>query len=139
MPTGAPRRGPASGAGGGTGRGPVRLGDDPPDGAVLRCGCARPGAWPPSSARLAGLVAETGSPLSHLAILARERGVPVVVGYRGARAQLDGRARWCTSTAPPGGSTPSPERPLQRPRTTDEATREVPPMNARRRGGGRGW
>jgi pyruvate,water dikinase len=33
---------------------------------------------------LAGLVAETGSPLSHLAILAREMGVPTVVGMRGA-------------------------------------------------------
>jgi pyruvate,water dikinase len=30
--------------------------------------------------RLAGLVAETGSVLSHLAILAREFGVPAVVG-----------------------------------------------------------
>jgi rifampicin phosphotransferase len=34
---------------------------------------------------LAGLVAETGSPLSHLAILARELGVPCVVGHAGAR------------------------------------------------------
>jgi hypothetical protein len=29
-------------------------------------------------------VAETGSPLSHLAILAREHGVPTVVGHAGA-------------------------------------------------------
>jgi pyruvate,water dikinase len=34
--------------------------------------------------RLAGLIAETGSPLSHLAILARELSVPVVVGVPGA-------------------------------------------------------
>ena len=34
--------------------------------------------------RLGGLVAETGSPLSHLAILAREHGVPTVVGHAGA-------------------------------------------------------
>jgi phosphohistidine swiveling domain-containing protein len=33
---------------------------------------------------LAGLVAETGSVLSHLAILAREYGVPTVVGVRDA-------------------------------------------------------
>jgi pyruvate,water dikinase len=33
---------------------------------------------------LAGLVAETGGALSHLAILAREQGVPVVVGVAGA-------------------------------------------------------
>ena len=34
---------------------------------------------------LGGLIAETGSVLSHLAILAREFGVPVVVGVEGAR------------------------------------------------------
>jgi phosphohistidine swiveling domain-containing protein len=33
---------------------------------------------------LAGLVAETGSVLSHLAILAREFGVPTAVGIEGA-------------------------------------------------------
>ncbi len=33
---------------------------------------------------LAGLVAETGSVLSHLAILAREYGVPTVVGLANA-------------------------------------------------------
>ena len=38
--------------------------------------------------RLAGIVAETGSVLSHLAILAREAGVPTVVGYAGAMEEL---------------------------------------------------
>jgi pyruvate,water dikinase len=38
--------------------------------------------------RLAGLVAETGSPLSHLAILAREHGVPTVVGLVGATTRF---------------------------------------------------
>jgi phosphoenolpyruvate-protein kinase (PTS system EI component) len=38
--------------------------------------------------RLGGLVAETGSPLSHLAILAREHGVPTVVGHAGATDEL---------------------------------------------------
>jgi phosphohistidine swiveling domain-containing protein len=33
---------------------------------------------------LAGLVAETGSVLSHLAIVARELGVPTVIGLREA-------------------------------------------------------
>jgi pyruvate,water dikinase len=37
---------------------------------------------------LAGLVSETGSPLSHLAILAREQGVPTVVGVAGACRRL---------------------------------------------------
>ena len=34
----------------------------------------------------AGLIAETGSALSHLAILAREAGVPTVVGVADARS-----------------------------------------------------
>jgi pyruvate,water dikinase len=38
--------------------------------------------------RLAGLVAETGSVLAHLAILAREAGVPTVVGAAGATGQF---------------------------------------------------
>jgi len=37
----------------------------------------------------AGVVAETGSPLSHLAILAREMGVPVVVGVSDARDRFE--------------------------------------------------
>jgi rifampicin phosphotransferase len=42
----------------------------------------------PVLSALAGLVAETGSPLSHLAILAREHGVPTVVGVAGARERF---------------------------------------------------
>lgn len=57
--------------------------------------------------RLGGLVSRTGSPLSHLAILAREHGVPTVVAVSGALEALppgtsvvvDGRA---------GSVTPSP-------------------------------
>ncbi|MBF6170734.1 PEP/pyruvate-binding domain-containing protein [Nocardia blacklockiae] len=86
------------GAGGGSGRGVVHIGHRPPPGSVLvvrhldpRLAAVVPG--------LAGLIAETGSPLSHLAILAREHGVPVVVGYAdatrrlpdGAEVELDGR------------------------------------------------
>jgi phosphohistidine swiveling domain-containing protein len=73
------------GAGGGRGVGKVH---DPSDGAP------RPGAvlvvhtLEPGLAgllpRAAGLVAETGSVLSHLAILARELGVPTVVGVADA-------------------------------------------------------
>jgi pyruvate,water dikinase len=37
---------------------------------------------------IAGLVAETGSALSHLAILAREMRVPTVCGVRDARARF---------------------------------------------------
>jgi pyruvate,water dikinase len=65
----------------------VHHGSDPPDGAVLVVDHLDPrlaGVVP----RLAGLVAETGSPLSHLAILAREFHVPVVVGVADARSRF---------------------------------------------------
>lgn len=42
---------------------------------------------------LAGIVSETGSTLSHLAILAREHGVPAVVGHGGAVDRLDPGSR----------------------------------------------
>jgi rifampicin phosphotransferase len=77
------------GAGGGRGCGPVHpldpLGDGglPPDGAVLVVPTLDPGLAP-LLPRLGGLVAETGSVLSHLAILAREHGVPTVVALPGA-------------------------------------------------------
>ncbi|QYG93190.1 pyruvate, phosphate dikinase [Iamia sp. SCSIO 61187] len=81
-------RGEATGAGGGVGRGLVTHdADDPPSGSVLVVGTLRPDLAPVLP-RLAGLVSETGSPLAHLAILAREAGVATVVGYADATAQL---------------------------------------------------
>jgi pyruvate,water dikinase len=79
--------GRATGAGGGVGRGRADHDLDPRPGSVLVVAHLDPrlAAVVP---RLAGLVAETGSPLSHLAILAREHGVPTVVGHRGARDQF---------------------------------------------------
>lgn len=71
------------GAGGGRGSGRVAF-EDPAVGDVLVVRTLDP-ALAPLLPTLAGLVAETGSPLSHLAILARERGVPVVVGHRSVR------------------------------------------------------
>ncbi len=87
---GGDRRGEGTGTpvGGGRGRGVVSV--DPTEagaGDVLVVRSLDPrlaGVIP----RLAGLVAETGSPLSHLAILAREHGVPTVVGRSGALAAL---------------------------------------------------
>ncbi len=72
------------GAGGGRGSGFVHDGAGlPQPGAVLVVRTLDPNlaAVLPG---LGGLVAETGSPLSHLAILAREMGVPTVVGVEGA-------------------------------------------------------
>lgn len=73
-----------TGAGGGRGRGVVSHDvDDVVDGSVLvvqTLDASLAAALP----RLAGLVAETGSVLAHVAILAREAGVPTVVGATGA-------------------------------------------------------
>ena len=80
--------GGGTGAGGGTGSGPVTYDhDDPPTNSVLVTTTLSPGLAP-LLPRLAGIVAETGSVLSHLAILAREAGVPTVVGYAGATDDL---------------------------------------------------
>lgn len=73
-----------TGAGGGSGAGPVRLDPDAVvDGDVLvvRTLDTR---LAPVIPRLGGLVAETGSVLAHLAILAREAGLPTVVALPGA-------------------------------------------------------
>jgi pyruvate,water dikinase len=87
VPVVRPGSGQASGAGGGVGRGRADHGDDPAPGSVLIVAHLDP-RLAPVVPRLAGLVAETGSPLSHLAILAREHGIPTVVGHRGAQDQF---------------------------------------------------
>ena len=77
-----------TGAGGGVGVGPVTHDtDDPPSGSVLVTTTLTPGLAPLLQ-RLNGIVAETGSVLSHLAILAREERVATVVGYNGAVSAL---------------------------------------------------
>jgi pyruvate,water dikinase len=83
--TGADR---GSGAGGGGGMGRVHLGETPAHGDVLVVQSLDPGLAHllPS---LGGLVSETGNILSHLAILAREFGVPTVVGMTNARTAFD--------------------------------------------------
>ncbi|HMG42743.1 MAG TPA: PEP/pyruvate-binding domain-containing protein [Acidimicrobiales bacterium] len=81
------RRGGGGGRGAGGGRGMGRVHDGtgtPSEGAVLVVEHLDP-SLAPLLPGLAGLVAETGSVLSHLAILAREYGVPTVVDLAGAR------------------------------------------------------
>ncbi len=81
--------GGGTGAGGGIGIGPVTHDTvDPPVGSVLVTTTLTPGLGP-LLPRLAGIVAETGSVLSHLAILARESNVATVVGYVGAASTLE--------------------------------------------------
>jgi phosphohistidine swiveling domain-containing protein len=78
----------AVGAGGGTGSGPVHVGaGDIAAGSVLLVPFLDP-RLAPVLPRLGAIVSETGSPLSHLAILAREHGVPIVVGM------TDATTRW---------------------------------------------
>lgn len=80
--------GGGTGAGGGQARGVVTHdADDPPEGSILVVAALTPQLGP-KLPRLAGIVAETGSVLSHLAILARESGVATVVGHRGALDEL---------------------------------------------------
>ena len=80
--------GGGTGAGGGVARGPVTYdADAPPSGSILVTTTLTPGLAP-LLGRLEGIVAETGSVLSHLAILAREAGVATVVGYSGALDDL---------------------------------------------------
>jgi len=77
-----------TGAGGGRGRGVVHVGvDDVPEGAVLVVDTLD-SRLAPLLGRLNGLVAETGSVLAHLAILARESSVPTVVAFPGATRQF---------------------------------------------------
>jgi len=84
----AVERSTTNGAGGGRGSGRVVHAPTPPDdGDVLVVSTLDPDLAP-LLPRLAGLVAETGSALSHLAILAREFGVPTVVGVADARQRF---------------------------------------------------
>ncbi len=88
VPVAPHREGDGTGAGGGVGSGPVTHdASDPPDGSVLVVEALRPDLGPVLP-RLNGIVAETGSVLSHLAILAREAGVATVVGREGSVAEL---------------------------------------------------
>jgi pyruvate,water dikinase len=75
--------GDGRGAGGGRGMGKVHQGRTPEHGDVLVVRSLDPGLAP-LLPTLGGLVAETGSPLSHLAILAREFGIPTVVALDSA-------------------------------------------------------
>jgi rifampicin phosphotransferase len=102
--------GGGTGAGGGDASGVVTYdSENPPSGSVLVTTTLSPGLGP-LLPRLRGIVAETGSVLSHLAILAREARVATVVGYSGAKEQLpegavvhvDGDTGQVTIEKPPG-------------------------------------
>ena len=81
------------GASGGRYRGPARVVRGTPDfasvqtGDVLVCPVANP-AWAVLFPRIGAVIADTGGILSHAAILAREFGIPAVLGTRAATQVL---------------------------------------------------
>ncbi|HKY68367.1 MAG TPA: PEP/pyruvate-binding domain-containing protein [Acidimicrobiales bacterium] len=109
--------GSGTGAGGGVATGTVTHdADNPPRGSILVTTTLTP-ALGPVLPQLAGIVSETGSVLSHLAILAREGGVATVVGYAGARDELaegtvvevDGNSGCITVQEQPASAVPEEE------------------------------
>ncbi len=82
------------GAAPGRGRGPVWVAGEgitpaPPPGCILVASVVHP-YMAPLLLRAAGVVAEDGGVLQHAAILAREFGIPAVVGIPDAVARLAG-------------------------------------------------
>jgi pyruvate,water dikinase len=79
---------------GGTARGTVRIVHDPASPRELRSGdilvapITDP-AWTPLFLAVAGVVVEVGAQQSHAAIVARELGIPAIVGVAGATTRLD--------------------------------------------------
>jgi rifampicin phosphotransferase len=80
-------------AGGGTATGPVRVIRDPAEfarlrgGDVLVCPYTNP-AWTPVFQRVAAVVVDTGGIGSHAAIVAREYGIPAIMGTVSGTADL---------------------------------------------------
>ena len=120
VPRGRRRRGSeGQPAGGGSGTGEVvASAADARAGAVLVVPTLDT-AFAPVLAGLAGLVSETGSALSHLAILAREQGVPTVVGVSdacrrwppGTIVEVDGIAGSVKEVSPSAGTTADADHP----------------------------
>ncbi|WP_433511012.1 PEP/pyruvate-binding domain-containing protein [Nonomuraea sp. CA-143628] len=80
-------------AGGGSATGPVKVIRDPAEfgsltgGDVLVCPYTNP-SWTPLFQRAAAVVVDTGSAASHAAIVAREYGIPAVMGTAGGTSTL---------------------------------------------------
>jgi len=82
-----------AGASPGVAEGPARVVADQSDFSRIRAGdilvtTTTTPAWTPLFPSLAGLVTETGGILSHAAVIAREYGLPAVVGVSGATSTI---------------------------------------------------
>jgi pyruvate,water dikinase len=86
------------GASGGIAEGVARVVVTPADfgrvepGEILVCASTNP-AWTPLFSKIAGVVADQGGSLSHAAIVAREYGIPAVLGTGHATARIADGAR----------------------------------------------
>lgn len=94
-----------TGASAGVVRGPARIALGPEDferiqrGDIIVCPSSNP-SWVPVFAIAAGLVTNTGGVLAHAAVVAREFGLPAVVGVAGATRKIaDGRTVEIDGTA----------------------------------------
>jgi pyruvate,water dikinase len=106
----------------GVAEGPATVTDTPRDigGGILLTYRTDPG-WVTALPSAAALVIERGSPLTHVAVVARELGIPTVVQVKGAtteirtgaRLRVDGAAGTVTVLADPPGDSPAaaPDRP----------------------------
>lgn len=77
----------------GVGEGPVKVLNHPAEGNRLKQGdilvtTATNPAWTPLFLKIGGLIMETGGPISHGSVVAREYGVPAIAGVREATARL---------------------------------------------------
>jgi rifampicin phosphotransferase len=82
-------------------------------GDILVCPYTNPG-WTPLFVGAAGVVTETGGPGAHAAIVAREYGIPAVMGVAGATTRIEDGAEividgtagrvWLAAKTPPNGS-----------------------------------
>jgi rifampicin phosphotransferase len=88
-------------------------------------------AWTPLFAMAAAVVTDIGGPLSHSSIVAREYGIPAVLGTGvatrriedGAQITVDGNAGTVTLPSAPGGSGAQPEPPA--PATAPDRSRQA--------------
>ena len=106
-------------ASGGLATGPVRVVRGPDEfdtlqqGEILVAPLTAP-AWTPLFTRAAAVVTDVGSPASHASIIAREYGIPAIVGCGDATARLRLECASLSTATPETSSRPRPTGPSLR-------------------------